>query len=457
MDKKIWGVIGGIALVLALLSPFVLGSSKKVERIFEDAETSYKEERYEHALEKYNKALEKSKKFGVKTGTIVPEFQAYIHYKIAQCEQQLGNSNVALQRYREVIVNFPESRYVTDSYIGRGDIYFDREDYEAASEEYKRALETIEDAGRREQINQKYQIALAIINPPPPPPPEPEEIDTPDFAALTKATSLRFEKRFEKAATQYEVFANDYLPAETAVYALYWAGRCYHKAGLFQQSVDAFERLIDDYAYTPNAIEAYHGLTMVYFDWAKRDQDTSKCQLVIQTIENADQEYADSRAALDQEVLSLMKKIKRQVEEYEVDKPRPPEPPPEEVVTNQGREHFDRDELELAEEKARKALRIHRNYPPAKELLRDIKKSYYHQGLVSLDQNDNNTALVAFNRVIGIDSKDSNAYFYLGVAHFNLHNCVYAEDAVKNALAIDPDYEEAHRLLEAIKEKENSR
>ena len=196
---------------------------------------------------------------------------------------------------------------------------------------------------------------------------------------------------------------------------------------------------------------------MVYFDWAKRDQDTSKCQLVIQTIENADQEYADSRAALDQEVLSLMKKIKRQVEEYEVDKPRPPEPPPEEVVTDQGREHFDRGELELAEEKARKALRIHRNYPPAKELLRDIKKSYYDQGLVSLDQNDNNTAIVAFNRVIGIDSKDSNAYFYLGVAHFNLHNCVYAENAVNNALAIDPDYQEAHRLSEAIKEKENSR
>ena len=454
MDKKIWGVIGGIALVLALLSPFVLGSSKKVERIFEDAKTSYKEERYEDALEKYNKALEESKKFGVKTDTIAPDFQAYSHYKIAQCKQQLGNSNVALQRYREVIVNFPESRYVTDSYVGRGDIYFDREDYEAASEEYKRALETIEDAGRREQINQKYQIALAFINPPPPPP---EDIDTPDFASLTEATSLRFERRFKEAATQYEAFATNHLPAETAVYALYWAGRCYHKASLFQQSVDAFERLIDDYAYTPNAIEAYHGLAVVYFDWAKRDQDTSKCQLAIQTIGNAEQEYADSRAALDQEVLSLLKDIKRQVEEYEVDKPRPPEPPPEEVVTDQGREHFDRGELELAEEKARKALRIHRNYPPAKELLRDIKKSYYDQGLVSLDQNDNNTAIVAFNRVIGIDSKDSNAYFYLGVAHFNLHNCVYAENAVNNALAIDPDYQEAHRLSEAIKEKENSR
>ncbi len=444
MDRKIWGIIGGLALVVALLSPFVLGSSKKVERIFEDAEMAYEDGRYEEALERYNKALKESKKLGVKTDTIVPEFQAYIHYKIAQCEQQLGNVNVALERYREVIVNFPESRYVTDSYVGRGDIYFDHKDCEAASEEYKRALETTQDAARREQINQKYQRALVCINPlpPPPPPPNGEEIVTPDFAALIEATSLRFEKRFKEAATQYKTFASNHLPAETAIYALYWAGRCYHKAGLFQQSVDAFERLIDGYAYTPNTIEAYYGLAVVYFDWAKRDQDTSKCELVIQIIENAEQEYADSRAALDQKVFRLMRKIKHQVVE---------------VITNQGREHFDRGELELAEEKARKALRINSEYGPAIQLLRDIKKRYCDQGLEALDQNDNHTAVVKFNKVIDIDSNDRKAYFYLGVAHFNLHNYVYAEDAVKNALAIDPDYEEAHRLLEKIREKENSR
>ena len=453
MDTKIWGIIGGFALLLALLSPFVLSSTKKIERIFEDAETAYEERRYKDALERYNKSLEESKKFGVKTDTIVPEFQAYIHYKIAQCEKQLGNANVALERYREVIVRFPESQYVTDAHVDSGDIYFDREDYEAASEEYKRALETTEDAARREQINQRYQRTLAFINPPPPPPPEPEDIDTPDFAALTEATSLRFKERFEEAATQYEVFSSNHLPAETAVYALYWAGRCYYKADLFSQSVDAFKRLIDDYAYTPNTIEAYHGLSVVYFDWAKRDEDTSKCQLALEIVEEAEQEYADSRAALDQRVLSLMRDIKRQVEEYE---PCPPEPR-EVVITNQGREHFDRDKLELAEQKAREALRINRNYPPAKQLLSDIKKSYYNQGLVSLDQNDNTAAVIAFNRVIGIDSIDKNAYFYLGVAHFNLHNCVYAEEAVNNALAIDPEYEEAHRLLEAIREKENSR
>ncbi len=453
MDKKIWGVIGGIALVLALLSPFVLGSTKKVKQVFEEAETSYKEQRYEDALERYNKALEESKKFGVKTDTIVPEFQAYIHYKIAQCEKQLGNSNVALERYREVIVNFPESRYVTDSYVDSGDIYFDREDYEAASEEYKRALEMTEEARRREQINQKYQIALAFINPLPPPPPEPEEINTPNFAALTEATSLRFEKRFKEAATQYEAFSSNHLPAETAVYALYWAGRCYHKAGLFQQSVDAFAELIDDYAYTSNTIEAYHGLSVVYFDWAKRDQDTSKCQLVIQTIENADQEYAGSRAALDQEVLRLMKKIKRQVEEYKTDKPRPPEPPIEEIITNQGREHFDRGELELAEEKARKALHINATYQPAHQLLAEIKKNYYKQGLSYLDDNQYDNAIIEFERAISIDSQCKEAYCNLGVAYFNLHNLAYAEEAALKALNIDPSYGDARRLLNTIREQ----
>lgn len=446
MDRKIWGIIGGLALALALLSPLVLGSTKKVERIFDDAKGCYERSEYRDALEKYKKALKESKKYGVNTESIDADFAAHVNYSIGRCLKQLDRDNEALQYYRFVIVEFPDSQYATDSYVDSGDIYFDRKDYEAASEEYKRALEMTEDAARREQINQKYQIVLNFINP------LGEEIDTTDFAAFTEATFLRFRERFEEAAIQYNAFASNYLPAETAVYALYWAGRCYHKAGLFLQSVEAFERLIDDYAYTPNTIEAYHGLAVVYFDWAKRDQDTSKCQLTIETLEEAEQEYADSRVDLDRQVLSLMRKIKRQVEKYESDKQRPPEPP-KEVLTNQGREHFDRGELALAEEKVKEALRIDSEYLPAKQLLRNIKERYYNQGLEALDQNDNHTAVVKFNRVIDIDSNDRTAYFHLGVAYFNLHNCIYAEEAVNNALAINPDYEEAHRLLEAIIEK----
>ena len=33
MNARIWGIIGGVALVLALLSPLVLGNSKKIEQL----------------------------------------------------------------------------------------------------------------------------------------------------------------------------------------------------------------------------------------------------------------------------------------------------------------------------------------------------------------------------------------------------------------------------------------
>ena len=51
MNEKIWGIIGGIALVLALLSPLVLGNSKKVERLFEEAEALYEPLDYDGAKE----------------------------------------------------------------------------------------------------------------------------------------------------------------------------------------------------------------------------------------------------------------------------------------------------------------------------------------------------------------------------------------------------------------------
>ena len=83
MDTKIWGIISGIALALALLSPLVLGSTKKVKQTFEEAETLYEQQQYEDANERYNRALEESKKFGAKPDTIVSDFKAHVYYKIA--------------------------------------------------------------------------------------------------------------------------------------------------------------------------------------------------------------------------------------------------------------------------------------------------------------------------------------------------------------------------------------
>lgn len=463
MDKKIWGIIGGIALVLALLSPLVLSSTKKVERMFEAAEELYDHGQYEKAIAKYNKVLKEAEKVGVKIETINVDFMAHVNYKIAGCLRLLDRIDEALQHYRFIASQFPDNQYATDSYIDSGDIYFGRKDYEAASEAYKQALDTIVNAEQKKQIHQKYQQTLALINPPKPPPipepmpPEVEEIDTPNFAALAEATFLRFEKRFKEAATQYETFANTYLPIEEAVYALYWAGRCYYDVGLFSQSVDAFQRLIDDYSYSPNAIEAYYGLAEAYHTWAGKDGDISKYQSVIRTVEQAEKKYERSDDTKVDDWMRRMQVIKQKsVEKFQmtVDEPsKPPDPPappsPEDLV-RQGLQHYNQGKLETARRKAIDALDLDPNYSSANELLSKIEEKYYVQGLRFLDANQYSAAIVEFDKVISIDAKRREAHFYLGVAYFNLRNYAYAENAVKEALAIDPEYKEALRLLEAI-------
>ena len=463
MDKKIWGIIGGIALVLALLSPLVLSSTKKVERMFEAAEELYDHGQYEEAITKYNKVLKEAEKVGVKIETINVDFMAHVNYKIAGCLRLLDRIDEALQHYRFIASQFPDSQYATDSYINSGDIYFGRKDYEAASEAYKQALDTIVNAEQKKQIHQKYQQTLALINPPKPPPiPEPtpweaEEIDTPNFAALTEATFLRFEKRFKEAATQYETFANTYLPIEEAVYALYWAGRCYYDAGLFSQSVDAFQRLVDDYSYSPNAIEAYHDLAEAYYTWAEKDGDISKYQSVIRIVEQAKKKYEPSDDTKVDDWMRRMKVIKQKsVEKLQMtpDKPpKPPDPPappsPSDLV-EQGLQYYNQGKFETARRKAIEALDLDPNHSPANELLSKIVEKHYDQGLRLLDANQYSAAIVEFDKVISIDAKRKEAHFHLGVAYFNLHNYAYAENAVKNALAIDSAYEEARRLLDVI-------
>ena len=79
MNSRMWGIIGGFALLLALLSPYVLGSTKKVERLFEDAERLYAQKDYESAIATYNEALQESHKFRVNTETIDKDFTTLVN------------------------------------------------------------------------------------------------------------------------------------------------------------------------------------------------------------------------------------------------------------------------------------------------------------------------------------------------------------------------------------------
>ena len=104
MNARIWGIIGGVALVLALLSPLVLGSAQKVERLFEAAEVLYESSEYKAAIEKYKAALKESKKLGARTERIDKDFTTLANLKIARCYYKLGEDSSDVRHYQSALI-----------------------------------------------------------------------------------------------------------------------------------------------------------------------------------------------------------------------------------------------------------------------------------------------------------------------------------------------------------------
>ena len=108
MNARIWGIIGGVALVLALLSPLVLGNSKKIEQLYEAAEALYERSDYEGAIVKYKAALKESNKFGAKTETIDKDFSTLANLKIAQCYYELAEKTSDDRHYQSALTHIRE-------------------------------------------------------------------------------------------------------------------------------------------------------------------------------------------------------------------------------------------------------------------------------------------------------------------------------------------------------------
>ena len=103
MTSRMWGIVGGFALLLALLSPLVLGSAKKVERLFEAAETLYEQNDYEGAIAKYSEALKESNKFRAKTEAIDKDFTTLVNFKIAMSYAKLAEYEDNASHYEKAL------------------------------------------------------------------------------------------------------------------------------------------------------------------------------------------------------------------------------------------------------------------------------------------------------------------------------------------------------------------
>ena len=677
MNARIWGIIGGVALVLALLSPLVLGSAQKVERLFEAAEALYERLDYEGAIVKYKEALKESKKLGVKTERIDKDFTTLANLKIARCYYELGedssddrhyqsalmhieevvldaqvvkhqeeltylwaetlyktgkldqakskfswlieqfpnsrwvpnalyaigtinvkqeNYGEALNAFQKLIDNspnsdwkpkalyaigdihykqeqhqealsafqklleefpdseykevvehsiaelellledpdileaekmynearalkhqgrvhaaldlftnlttqFPDNKYVPEVHVQIADIYLEEKDYVNARTHYEKAMNRMDDEERKTEIYEAYHRTYLVpvyardnskleeINPGHYDSSKREDINQRNsikVEILVNATHLRADERFVEAAREYEVFFNTNPPYEDAVYALYWAGRCYHFAAstdatLLTKSVDAFRRLITDYGDSPNTIEAYYGLVLAYSEWAQRPGNEAKWHSVHNTFTEANGKYADDTTDLVQQTLKKMVPFNnlaaKAIDDYKGNTRK-------ERYVDQGYLHFGRGELEKAEKAARDAIKIDNTYRRAYQLLEALKESYYSQGIAALDQKQYEKAITQFcesvrispqfkkgfcnlgvvyiekkehdkaidplQKAIDIDPEFKEAHFNLGLAYLRLGNYDYARNAAYDALKIDPKYEPAHKLLDSM-------
>ena len=628
MNARIWGIIGGVALVLALLSPLVFGNSKKVEQLFEDAETFYERSDYENAIAKYKEALKESKKFGVKTERIDKDFTTLVNLRIAQCYYELaedssdvrhyqsalthikkvvlkaeeskhreeltylwaetlyeigklnqakskfsglidkfpnsqwvpkslytiaeinyqqqnydiacktfqkfiaefphsefkteaeqriaeiellvekrksseesdennhdrfkhdselqaktmyndaralkqqGSINAALQRYIDIVSQYPESQYATKAYIDMGDIYFKTRDSKNARYSYEKALDRLVEENTEEEkkeIYEKYQSTYLI----------PQYISddskiealTPrDDKALVKANFLRAQRRYAEAAQQYEDYANTNPPAEDAVYALYWAGRCYHEVAfadvtLFSKSVNVFRRLIADYGDSAHAIETYYHLVLAYKDWAQTPGYAAEWQSVIDIVAEANAKYATSNNPTELRFLGRMEPYKneaRDMQDLPDDKPPQDDTPPpkndrkddskiwgqsnsdiekmEEKRYGQGLTYLDQNQYAKAIVQFQEAIKLDSNF----------KEAYCNLAVAYIEQGSYEKAIQNLQKAIDIDQYFIEARFNLSIAYLRLGRFEAAKDAANAVLNIDSKYEPALELLDSI-------
>lgn len=140
--------------------------------------------------------------------------------------------------------------------------------------------------------------------------------------------------------------------------------------------------------------------------------------------------------------------------------------------------------LEAATNAVTETLRLDPNYQPVHELVEKIKQTHYNKGISYLNNNRYSDAIAAFQNVITLDADFTAAHYNLGVAnlklenfaravdvlqttinldrthkaafhalalaYFGLHELENARNAAKDALEIDPNYQPAKSLLEAI-------
>ena len=272
MNPRVWGIIGGVALVLALLSPLVLGSSKKVERLFEEAEKLQQRANYEEAIVKYRDALSASKKLGVNTEVIDEDFTTLANYNIARCYYELARQSRDVNYYATALgyvkAVFPNARVVKHqealTYLW-AQILYKTEQFELAEAKFQEFIANFP--------NSRYiddaEDAIARMNAED----EPLDVEQEAQALLRGAQALLDASDYEGAYQEFNKAANDENlrnRPEIQAEAMFKAAYCLHQLGRNSEALNRYSELINKFPENSHYVtEAYVNKGEIYA--AQRD------------------------------------------------------------------------------------------------------------------------------------------------------------------------------------------
>ena len=290
MNPRILGVIGGLALIVALISPFMMGSSKKVEELYYAAQALYEQADYEGAIAKYNEALEESKKRGVKTEVIDKDFTTLANFQIAVSYSKLAESSgdvnhydTALEYVEKVAPNATIPKHQEGLTYLWGHILYKTEQFEVAEAKFHQLIDNFPNSLRVEnawyaigQLNYKLKnyepsrtafsnILSGFPN-----------SEYKDDAQLLIAQSFLDENLYEQAYPEFDKFATEDFKnyPELQAESMYKAAFCLNQLDRHDEAISRYTNFITQFPDHNLVTAAYFDQGVIYAK--QKDYDNAR-------------------------------------------------------------------------------------------------------------------------------------------------------------------------------------
>jgi len=201
------------------------------EARYQVAECSYNDKQYQQALETYRALLRDYPD---------SKYAEDALYNVAWCQFQLEQEEEAIQILQEVVHRFPQGEYAADAQFTIGDFHYNRKEYQQAQEAYQKVAELFPDHPRAQQ-------AISLVH-------EIGQIGS--YLAYQSAVVLFDEKKFLAAIEAFQKIVEQYPGSDVVVGAWANIGASYEQLSRWDEALEAYNRIIESYGDNPQNQDA---------------------------------------------------------------------------------------------------------------------------------------------------------------------------------------------------------